>query len=101
MDVVDHSPHFWFLLREGDELFLDMNCSHGAYGFSVLLMLSEHERGEFEKSGRAALDELATAVQDSAPMARDSTSPYRDRDLTRLRANEVSEAVRRWRSANR
>jgi hypothetical protein len=98
MDVVDHSPHFWFLLRDGDDLLLDMNCSQGAYGFSLLLMLSEREREDFEKSGRTALDALATAVQDSAPMAQHSTSPYRTRDLEPIRGGEVVEAVERWRS---
>jgi len=97
MDVVGHEPHSWFLLREGDDLFLDVNCSEGAYGFTVLLPLSAAERDAFEKRGRAALTELAAAVQDSAPAARDSTSPYRDRDLEKVRGHDVMGAVYRWR----
>jgi len=97
MDVVDTRPHGWFLLSEGDKLFLDINCDHNAFGYTVLLELSPEEREDFETRGRLALDELAEAVQYSAPAARESTSPYRERDLEKVRGGEVSEAVDRWR----
>lgn len=98
MEVVDHAPHAWFLLRDHDELFFDVNCSQDAFGFSFLLRLTAQERADYELRGRDALDDLARAVQDSAPMARGTTSLYRFRDLTHLRGDEVSEAIRRSRS---
>ncbi|MEO8093336.1 MAG: hypothetical protein ABI632_00255 [Pseudolysinimonas sp.] len=98
MDVVDHAPRAWFLLHDYDELFFDVNCSQGAFGFSFLLRLTAQERAEYELRGRQALDELARAVQDSGPIARGTTSPYRFRDLTHLHGDEVMEAVMRWQS---
>ena len=97
MDVVDTRPHGWFLLGEGDRLFLDMNCNHNAYGYSVLLELSPEERKDFESRGRVALDELAEAVQNSVPLLAASQSPYRERDLEKLRGDDVTDAVFRWR----
>jgi len=101
MDVIDNAPHGSFLLSEGDQLFLDINCNHNAFGYSVLLELSETERADLETHGRPALDELAAAVQDSAPILENSHSPYRDRDLEKSRGHEVFEAVYRWRKAQR
>jgi hypothetical protein len=95
VDVVDHAPHAWFLLRDNDELYFDVNCSQSAFSFSFLLRLTAQERADYELRGRDALDELARAVQDSAPIARGNTSPYRFRNLTHLHGDEVSEAVRR------
>ncbi len=101
MDVVDNHPHAWFLLSEGDTLFLDINCNHSAFGYSVLLELSAEERKDMESRGRGALDELAEAVQNSVPLLAESNSPYRERDLDKVRGSDVSEAVYRWRRENR
>ncbi|WP_369942346.1 hypothetical protein [Xanthomonas medicagonis] len=40
MQVVDHEPHAWFLLRDGDTLLLDVNCSHGAVGYAWTMALT-------------------------------------------------------------
>jgi hypothetical protein len=95
--VVDQAPAAWYLLADGDGLFLDVNCSHGAFGYSVLIELDQSERTRWAELGRGYLDTLSQAVQDSAPLV-DATSPYRARDLTSTRSNEVSDAVRRWRA---
>lgn len=97
VDVVDHEPAGWFLLRDGDRLFLDVNCNDGAVGYSWLIELDPSERRDYDDEGRASLHRLARAIQDSAPGARDSTSVYRDRDLTDTRGQEVLDAVVRWR----
>ncbi|MEP6482667.1 MAG: hypothetical protein ABJA94_11750 [Rhodoglobus sp.] len=99
MEVIDSVPHSWFLLREFEDLYFDVNCSQGAYGFSFLLRLTAEERAAYDLRGKDALDELAAAVQDSAPMARGNTSPYRFRDLTHLHGDEVSEAIRQSRTS--
>lgn len=99
MHVVDHAPSAWFLLAEGDALLLDVHCSHSAFDYSVLVELTEAERAAFDRGGRAYLDDLAQKIHHSAPAARGSTSPYRDRDLSRRRGSEVSTAVREWRSS--
>ncbi|MCH1866950.1 hypothetical protein [Nocardioides sp. CFH 31398] len=99
LHVVDHGPSRWFLLADGDALLLDVHCSHSAFDYSVLVELTDSERTGLERGGRAYLDDLAQRIHHSAPAARGSTSPYRDRDLTRGRSGDVVDAVRRWRAA--
>jgi hypothetical protein len=96
--VVDHRPTRWFLLADGDALLLDVHCSHSAFDYSVLIELTDAERAALERGGRDYLDDLAQKIHHSAPAARGSTSPYRDRDLTRTRSGAVVDAVRRWRA---
>lgn len=98
MKVVEHAHAAWFLLADGEALLLDVNCNHGAFGYSVLIELDPDERTRWERDGRDYLDELARSVHDSAPAANE-VSPYRARDLTRTRPGEVGDAVRRWREA--
>ncbi len=104
MEVIDHAPYSWFLLREGDALLLDARCSQGAFDASVLIALDAAELAERDAGGHDAVDRLATAVHMSAPFARGTTSPFRDRDLFRdgergreLR-REVHEAILRFRA---
>lgn len=92
MQVVDHEPHAWFLLHDGARSYLDVNCSDGPVGYSVLLELAEDEQRALGEGGHGYLDDLAAAV------AQRVRSPYRDRDLTRVRGREVTEAVAAWRS---
>jgi hypothetical protein len=103
MEVLDHARAAWYLLADGDALLLDVNCSHGAIGYSVLIELDEVERARWEHEGRAHLDTLSHQIHFSAPIVSDplvgEPSPYRARDLTRTRRTEVSDAVRRWREA--
>lgn len=97
VDVIDHQPAGWFLLRDGDDLFLDVNCTHGAVGYSWLIMLDGPERRAYQDDGRIVLHRLARAIQDSDPGGRGTTSVYRDRDLTGERGQEVLHAVGRRR----
>ena len=90
MQVVDHEPHAWFLLRDDAGTYLDVNCSHGPVGYSVLLELDE--RRALDGGGRGYLDDLAATV------AYRVRSPFRDRDLTRARGHEGTAAVAAWRS---
>lgn len=96
MRVVDHEPHRWFLLRAGDRLYLDVNCEHSFIGYAMLVELDDGERRAHEEGGHAYLDRLAEDINASAPVLRDSRSPYRGRDLTRSLGPAVTDAVRRW-----
>lgn len=100
MRVLDHEPHFWFLLRGDDGLLLDVNCSHGAFGYSVLLSLNEDETRAYEAGGHGYLSELAGAIQFSAPDVRGSTSAYNGRNIHRLHGDAVTAAVLAWRGAS-
>ena len=99
MKVIDHEPHAWFLLGEGDELLLDVHCEHSALSYSVLVVLNEEERRNYQQEGRDYLSHLAHAIHYSAPCVRGSASPYRERNVDKQRGDEVLAAVRSWRAA--
>src|SRR6478609_781781 len=43
MQVIDHEPSSWFLVRDGERLFLDVNCSHGAVSYDFAMELDQRE----------------------------------------------------------
>lgn len=98
MKVLDHERWSWFLLQADGSLLLDVHVSQGPVGGSLLIALTDGEQDAYEHEGRAALTRLAARVQDSAPLAAGSTSPYRSRDLTRALGAEVTAAVVAWRA---
>lgn len=98
MHVLDHEPHRWFLLQDGDTLLLDANCNHSFVGYSVLLALDAAEAETYRREGRGALHRLADAIHDSAPILAASTSRYKPRDLTATHGAQVSAAVAAWRA---
>ncbi|MEU6700769.1 hypothetical protein [Pseudonocardia sp. NPDC046786] len=100
MQVVDQEPHHWFLLDDDGRLLLDVHCNHGPVGYSVLLALDGTEIRGLHEQGREYLHRLADAVQDSAPIARGSRSPYRERDLSATHGRRVSDAVAAWRTGS-
>jgi len=98
MRVLDHEQWSWFLLEPGDALLLDVHVSHGPVSASLLLELDPDERAAYERDGREALVALGARIQDSAPLAATSSSPYRPRDLSRTLATEVTTAIHTWRA---
>ena len=96
MDVVDHRPGGWFLVRDGDALLLDVHCSHGAVDYSVALELDEVERRGFAEQGAGYLDQLSEAIHYSAPGVRGSDSPYRDRLLPAPLSRSLDAAIAAW-----
>jgi hypothetical protein len=95
MNVVDHSPHAWFLLQRGDDYFLDVNCNHSAAGYSILIRLAEDEVSHYSSGGHSYVDRLAQAVQDGGP-----GSPIQSRDVTTEYLAETSQAIKAWRVSN-
>ena len=94
MQVVDHEPYVWFLFTEGNTFFLDVNCNHGPVGYSVMIQLNDAEELEYFQKGRAYLNWLAQAVQDSGPR-----QGYQLRDVTAIYSKESMAAVNEWRAA--
>jgi hypothetical protein len=99
MRVLDHQPAWWFLFEESGTLFLDVNCSHGAAGFSCMIALSPEEVEAYAGGGREQLDRLARDIQDSAPALRNRTSRYGSRDVSDLHVETTRDAVSAWRAA--
>ncbi|MBD8874642.1 hypothetical protein [Rhodanobacter sp. DHB23] len=98
MKVVDHEPHWWYLFEEAGNLFLDVNCSHGFLGYSYLIQLDMDESSRYREQGHGFVDQLAQAIQYTAPILQGSQSPYKDRDLSQSRRKHVMAAVAAWRA---
>src|SRR5688500_12658728 len=95
VQVVDHGPQAWLLFKDGDELLLDVNCSHSAAGYSVLIHLEADEAAAYAQEGRTYLDRLAQRVQDSGP-----GSGLQSRDVSARFSNKCTEAFEKWRAAS-
>ncbi len=93
MQVVDHEPHAWFLLKEGNALLLDVNCNHGPVGYGVMIQLSAEEELEYSQKGHTYLNWLAQSVQDSGP-----GRGYQLRDVSAIYSKESMAAVNEWRA---
>ena len=94
MQVVDHEPQAWFLFKEGVALILDVNCNHGAVGYSVMIQLSAEESSEYAREGHTYLKRLAEAVQDAGP-----GRGYQLRDVTAVYSKASPAALREWRAS--
>ena len=95
MHVIDSRPAAWFLLEDGADLFLDVNCNHSFAGYSVLVRLTPEEIAEYRTGGRPSISRLADRVQDSGP-----GGEYQKRDVGSTYQDAVMEAVLAWRAAN-
>ncbi|CAD7712445.1 hypothetical protein LMG31886_01030 [Xanthomonas hydrangeae] len=92
MIVIDHAPADWFLLRNGDSDWLDINCAISATGFSILLRLNATGQADVTADGHAACARLAAQVQ-WQPHA------FAVRDVSASHGAQVTAAVQTWRAA--
>lgn len=97
MEVLDHERWSWFLLADDGRLLLDVHVSHGPVSASITIALDDDERSAYRSEGRAYLTRLAAEIQDSAPIARGTTSPYRTRDIGAEVREELTRKVAEWR----
>ncbi|MBC7807243.1 MAG: hypothetical protein H7145_13970 [Akkermansiaceae bacterium] len=93
MEVIDHQPQTWFLLRDGGEYYLSVRCQQSFADFSILVRFSPAERDAYQTSGHAYADTLATAI---------SGDPrgHRGRDLENELGSRVTQSVIAWRTKN-
>jgi hypothetical protein len=94
MKVVDFEDKMWFLLEHNSQNFMDVNCNHSAFGFSILIGLNEVEEQQYLEKGHPYLNELASEFSDNA------LSKYKDRDESNHYEPLVSEATRKWKKKN-
>ena len=99
MRVIDHEPQWWFLLEEDGLLFLDTSCEHSFISYDFLLQLDIEELRTYAREGRAFINQLATEIEYSAPIARASTSRFKARRLSEPYSAKVTTAVESWRTA--
>ena len=102
MQILEFEPQFWILVKDGADLILEVNCEHGAAGYSFSFILDEIEKKNFSSGGRKFLNKLAAAVNYSAPGVRGSASSYQYRRLSPPRDEQLDDSIASWiRSANR
>ena len=96
MNVVDSEPSWWFLLEEDGALFLDGNYEASFIGYDCMIQLTEEEAQQYKARGRQFINWLAGDVQDTAPVLKASTSPYKSRRITGALSERALEAIEQW-----
>ena len=97
MRVIDHEPYIWFLLESGDELVLDVNCSHSFISYSFAIVLNRAEREQFAAQGHDYITRLANEINNSAPVVAESTSSFKSRNVHDRYGELITAAVAEWR----
>lgn len=73
MRYLDHEPGAWFLVGDGEQLYLDARYSYSAIiDDSALIHLTESEATSYRAGGHQYLSELATGIHNSAPYREES-----------------------------
>lgn len=93
MDVIDHQPGGWFLLRDGAHHYLDVNVHQPMVGTSILLQLDADEETELIL-GRPFVEYLAARINYWS-------GQYQARNVTGPVAEEADRAIRRWLGSGR
>ena len=100
IEVLEYGPQAWYLLSDGDRLYLDVNCNHSFVGYSFTMQLNLEEVAEYRRRRRAYIDELAHAIQRSAPGISGTGSIYKERLVAAEVSAEVNDAIRVWLAAS-
>lgn len=94
--VLEYGPQAWYLLRDGQQLYLDVNCNYSFVGYSFTMELNSDEAAKYRLHGIAYLDKLAQGVQQSSPCGIGSASSYKPR-LVRSHVSEAATiAIKKW-----
>jgi uncharacterized membrane protein YfhO len=68
-----------------------------AFGYSYMIQLNEQEQKQYEIIGREYLNKLAHDIHYSVPIAKNTSSIYKDRDVSKELSELATEAVTSWR----
>jgi len=92
MEVADHEPSVWFLLKEADTYYLDARVTRSAVEWSLLIELTAQEQREYHAMGKVFLHQLAARMDNFA-------EEYTTRDRTRQLGGEVARVIKEWRAS--
>lgn len=98
MKVMDSEDRAWFLLEHGGHLYLNANCNMSAFGYSYMIQLNDQELQNYKSGGREYLNHLAHDIHHSVPIAKDTSSIYKGREVSKPLAGLATEAIRAWRA---
>lgn len=100
MKVIDSESWSWLLLEHEDSLYLDVNCNIGVFGYTYIIQLNDQENSKYEHDGRKYLHTLAHDIQQSAPIAKDTSSIYKNRGVSKKISELATQAVQTWHKGN-
>ncbi|MBW3530247.1 hypothetical protein KO531_04875 [Shewanella sp. NKUCC06_TVS] len=98
MKVMDSENRVWFFLEHEGRLYLNANCNMSAFGYSYMIQLNGQELQNYEGGGREYLNNLAHDIHYSVPIAKDTTSIYKGREVSKQLAGLATEAIKAWRA---
>ncbi len=96
MNVIDTEQYSWFLLRDKDNLYLDVNCENGFMGYTYAIKLGEKEKKEYAQNGHNYINTLANDINSSVPIAKDSLSIYKGRSVSKEINQLILETIIQW-----
>lgn len=96
MKVIDSENLAWFLFEHEGYLYLDANCNMSAFGYTYMILLNEDEKKQYEYGGHEYLNKLAYDIHYSMPIAKDTSSIYKGRDVSKELSELANEAVKAW-----
>lgn len=100
MKVIESEPGFWYLLTEGAELIITISCEHSFVAYDFTMKLGPDEIAQYQAHGRSFVGKLAEEVNYSCPIARDSSSAYKNRNIHSMLGEVVDRAVEKWQRKN-
>jgi len=90
VEVLDHQPGGWYLLKDADCHYLDIHYSLPLVDTSILVRLDADEEAELRGLGRTFVEYFAAKVNHWSDR-------YRSRAVEGAVANEAAAAIARWR----
>ena len=60
--VIDNEPQYWFLLKDGDDLFLDLRVQASCVEYTALIRLTPEEKAEYAQTGHDYMVKLAESL---------------------------------------
>lgn len=98
MKVMDSEDRAWFLLEHEGHLYLNANCNMNAFGYSYMIQLNDQELQNYKSGGREYLNHLAHDIHYSVPIAKDTSSIYKGREVSKPLSGLATEAIKSWRA---
>jgi hypothetical protein len=89
MEVILHLDRLCFLLRRGDDYYLDINCANSFVGYSLFLQLTDDECVEYRASGESFIRTVAEKINGHP-------EEFFGRDVRGSLQDEAAEAIGRW-----
>jgi hypothetical protein len=94
MEVVSYGPSFYFLIKDDENYYLDVNCTVRFAGFCMTFELNEEEIALYKKRGESFINELAEKVNRLS-------NTYQARQLGEEKEKKVNDAIMEWNNANK